>query len=284
MMFPIVKKIAKKLTGKGLGKVPLVFPIRRFLYKRFKPNGVVLTDVQGNKMYVNSDDMSILDLLLYGCYEEAETELVKKLVKKGMTVVDIGANIGYYSLIFAELVGNKGKVYAFEPDPNNYELLVKNIRVNNYTNIIPIRKAISDKCGKNKLFIHKTGFGCCSLSGKNVDDKAGVVNVEVTTLDRFFKKSDKIDFIKMDAEGAEGLIIEGGKNTIKNNDLKIVMEFYPRLLKNLGSNPARLLNKLEKHGFKIKVINEEQVKTADIIKLCESRKQSKVDLWLENNR
>ena len=58
-----------------------------------------------------------------------------------MVVVDIGSNIGYYTLIAAKILGSSGKVYAFEPEPNNYELLLKNIEVNGYTNIVPVQKA-----------------------------------------------------------------------------------------------------------------------------------------------
>ena len=69
------------------------------------------------------------------------TALVKRIVRNGDIVVDIGAHIGYYTLIFARLVGPKGKVFAFEPEPNNFNLLIKNIKINGYKNIIPVQKA-----------------------------------------------------------------------------------------------------------------------------------------------
>ena len=72
-----------------------------------------------------------------------------------MTVVDIGANYGSYTLIASKLVGNDGRVYAFEPEPGNYDILVKNIEMNGYTNVTPIRKAVSNKQGKVRLYVDK---------------------------------------------------------------------------------------------------------------------------------
>ena len=89
-----------------------------------------------------------------GVNEKYETELFKKMVQDGMVVVDIGANIGYYTLIAAKLVGNKGIVYAFEPEPSNYELLCQNIAINGYTNVVPIEKAVSKTSGKTKLYVN----------------------------------------------------------------------------------------------------------------------------------
>ncbi|GAI28794.1 unnamed protein product [marine sediment metagenome] len=79
-------------------------------------------DIQGNKMYVNTDDRGFAPILLVdGVWEKYKTEVFKQMVKEGMVVVDIGANIGYYTLIGAELVGESGIVYAFEPEPSNVD-------------------------------------------------------------------------------------------------------------------------------------------------------------------
>jgi hypothetical protein len=132
-MLSIPGKLASFTAGKGLSKLPLITRIHSFFYWHIKPTGIVLIDVQGSKMYVDSSDIGVAPFLLeWGFYEKYETALFKRLVKKGMVVVDIGANIGYYTLLAAHLVGDKGKVFAFEPDPNNYDLLCKNIEVNGY--------------------------------------------------------------------------------------------------------------------------------------------------------
>jgi FkbM family methyltransferase len=85
--------------------------------------------------------------------------LFKGIVKEGMVVVDIGANIGYYTLIAAKLVGKSGIVYVFEPMPSNYECLCKNIEVNGYTNVVLIQKAVSNKYGIAKVWFEKDWSG-----------------------------------------------------------------------------------------------------------------------------
>ncbi|MFH1462585.1 MAG: FkbM family methyltransferase [bacterium] len=282
MIFTIFVKITRPLRGKGLGKIPAVAALYRFLYRKAAPKKMLL-NINGHKMYVASQDMGVSGhLISQGIHEKYETELLKKIIKPGMTVVDIGANIGYYTLIMASLAGKKGKVYAFEPSPDNHCLLIKNIKINNYNNIIPVQKALADKIGKVKLFTSQTVFSSLSLAEENVPEKAGWVRVEATTLDKFFPK-EKIGFIKMDVEGAEGLVAEGGDRVLKNNNLKIAMEFWPRGLKNLGTDPWDFLQKLQNYGFKVKLIDEkncrlENIRPEEIIKKCG---KEGVNLFLE---
>jgi len=94
-----------------------------------------------------------LDFLIKPTHEQFETEVFKKEIEKGDTVLDLGSHIGYYTLIAAELVGEKGKVFAFEPKPTNFVLLKKNIKINNYQNVIPVQKAVSNKNGKGRLYL-----------------------------------------------------------------------------------------------------------------------------------
>ena len=96
-------------------------------------------------------------------YERATTDLLKDLLHPGMIFVDVGANIGYFSLLAANLVGTEGTVYAFEPEPGNHELLRKNIELNSYSNIVMIQKAVSNKSGSAPLFLSALDSGSHSL-------------------------------------------------------------------------------------------------------------------------
>ncbi len=257
-MLSIPGKLASFTAGKGLSKLPLITRFHSFFYWHIKPTGIVLIDVQGSKMYVDSRDIGVAPFLLeWGFYEKYETELFKRLVKKGMVVVDIGANIGYYTLLAAHLVGDKGKVFAFEPDPYNYNLLCKNIEVNGYKNVTLVRKAVFSKSGKMKLFLDKSNLGGHSLSEANVDKSASIM-VDVTSLDDYFKNEDcEIAVIKMDVQGLEMEVLEGMTNIISQNDnLKIITEFWPIGLKKSGSSPASFLNRLIKYGFELYQIGE----------------------------
>jgi len=115
-----------------------------FLYSIIMPpNEIVLGEFEGLKMYFYTNDKHGMTAQLFmgGHYEKYETNLFKRVVSEGMTVVDLGANIGYYTLLAAKLVGRKGKVFAFEPGPDNFSLLLKNIEANGYDNVIPVQKS-----------------------------------------------------------------------------------------------------------------------------------------------
>lgn len=297
-------KIAHHLRGKGLQQIPGVAILETFMRKTYKneftdEKGMLLIESQGNKMYVNVKDTGEVthSLLVFGVYERYETRLFKKITKPGMTVVDIGANYGYYTLIAAKLVGNDGRVYAFEPELGNYDILVKNIEMNGYANVTPIRKAVSNKQGKVRLYVGKDSTGIHSFSEANVymssKIEANFVEVETVTLDDFFVnaiKNTKVDLIKIDAQGAEGLIIEGAGKILGDNNLKIFMEFDLYMLRNLETEPTELLHKLENYGFKIKLIDERNhclthAKVPEIIKRCKQKLQEEgrgdVNLLLE---
>ncbi|HBT81637.1 hypothetical protein A2757_00560 [Candidatus Giovannonibacteria bacterium RIFCSPHIGHO2_01_FULL_48_47] len=259
-MFQVFKKITKSLRGKNLGKIPGVRPLHRFLFEKLKPKGAALLEIQGSKMFINPEDTGEApDLLLRGVYDEYETELVKNLIKPGMRAVDIGAHIGYFTLIMARAAGPEGKVWAFEPEPENFKLLKTNIKINNLDNVTAYPYALSNKKGKVKLFLDKKNLGNVSLQAGNISaqDLGGSFEVEAHTLDEHFEK-EKIDFIKIDVQGAEGLVLKGGEKTLKNNKLKMIMEFWPWGLKNLGSDPLEFLIWLQGLGFRFSLLDARQ--------------------------
>src|SRR2546422_5286600 len=108
-------------------------------------------EVIGHRMHLDRRD--ILNLSVDGIYEPLVTELIQNEVKTGDVVLDIGAHIGYYTLMFAELVGPHGKVFAFEPVPSNFALLQKNVQFNGYHSVALIQKAVSDKEGKAVIYL-----------------------------------------------------------------------------------------------------------------------------------
>ncbi len=210
-------------------------------------------EVEGHKMYL--DPLDSLRISIYKSYEELETKLVKDIVKNGNVVVDIGANIGYYTLLFAKLVGEKGKVFAFEPEPNNFDLLKKNIEINGYKNINLINKAVSNKSGKIKLYLNDVNTSCHSLIAENPNNQ--YIEIDSIKLDDFFEINQKIDFIKIDVEGAELESLKGMSNLLnQNNDTKILLEFNPSMLKSFGVTPQEYLNLLMDFNFKIYELDE----------------------------
>jgi len=168
-------------------------------------------------------------------------------LEKEMNVVDIGASIGVYTVLASEKVGGEGKVVAIEPEPKNYRQLIKNIKMNNFQNVILARLALSDYCGSGKLYLHS--FGDPSLVFK--EDKNSYIKVKVKTLDNLLEELDlkRIDIIKIDAEGSEIPILKGAEKTLKANpNIKIIVaaEHYP-------SEIEEVCQFLNDRGFKTKV-------------------------------
>lgn len=291
-MFRLLIFFTKIFSGIGIERIPGVITIYKFIFKLLNPKVIVLINCKENKMYINIEDIGLTPYLLSrGVYKPFETDLLEKLLKKNMTVVNVGANIGYYTLIVANRVGPNGKVYAFEPEPKNFELLVRNIKKNGYKNILPIQIAISDKKGILKLFLDKSNLGNHSLAEQNIAEKNGFVEVETNSLDNFFEeynKDLKVDLILMDTQGAEGLILDGAKKIIGNNKLKIIMEFWPYGLNGMGTDALDLLKKLENYGYKIGLLDETNkcvnyLLPEKIIEMCKNLRDGKgfVNLLLE---
>lgn len=211
--------------------------LNQFIIKKLKTNYV---EIGGHKIYLDEHDS--LRLSTRGYFEPETNEVFQKYIKKGDTVIDIGAHIGYHTLSLAKLVGEKGKVYAFEPCPNNFNLLKKNIEVNGYTNVELIQKAVSNFNGKSDLLINKKNSGAHHLSNKKDN---GCIGIDVLKLDTLPIKP---NFIKMDIEGREYLALEGMKELLTNNKVTLVTEFNPSLIKETNK-PERFISLLKETGF-----------------------------------
>ena len=242
----IYKKFFKIFIGTNIGRYGIVRKLARFLSYNLKPDWV---EIEGEKMYL--DKVDALSLSINGIHEKIITNLIKKEIHSGDVVLDIGAHIGYYTLQFANLVGPTGKVYAFEPEPKNFELLKKNVQINKHDNVVLIQKIVSDKDGIVEFFISK--FDSIGNKLFKSNEAGSSIKIESTTLDEYFKDlKKKIDFIKMDIQGGEGKAILGMKNLLKENkNLKIIQEWWPDGLKQNHTNPEDHLKFLQHIGYKI---------------------------------
>jgi FkbM family methyltransferase len=262
----IIYKVGIRIfSGHGIGKL---YPIKvannliSYMVSRLKLNTV---EVLGHKMFLHPKDF----FSSIKAYALQELEFVKKVIKKGDVVLVIGAYTGYYTLIFAKFVGKEGRVFAFEPEPTNFSLLEKNVEMNGYNNVVLVKKAVSNKTGKIKLYISEIG----STDHRIYDLNSGrhFIEIESIRLDDYFKDYDgKIDLIKMDIQGAEPSAVQGMSGLLnKNKNVKIVTEFAPGLIKKSGAKPEGYLKALMEHGFKLYDINE-GFRLANISELLET--------------
>jgi len=246
-----LKGIKKVFGGSGLGRVKPVRLLYDFAYGLLMPRRV---RVQGHVMWL--DEKDALELATSETYEPVETQLIKKELKPGQVFVDIGANIGYYTLIAARLAGPAGKVYAFEPDPSHFGLLQKNIAQNGYSNVVPANLAVSDRAHSARLYLNQANPGDHRIWDSG--DGREFIPIQIVSLDGYFKKLDKrVHFIKMDIQGAEAKALEGMRGLIRSNRaIKLVAEFCGKNLKNCGNDPGRFLAMLKSMGFRVFEISE----------------------------
>lgn len=227
------------------------------------------------------DRLIALFLLKLGFLEKREIDFFKKTIKKGWIVLDIGANIGYPSLLFSKLVGERGRVIAFEPDKNNLEMFRKNIKVNNCKNIVVVPMAVSDRTGVGTLYISDSHSGDHRIYNL-FHEKRETQNIKTISLDDYFNSENKIDFIQMDVQGAEELVFKGMKRLLNNNkNINILLEFWPEGLRKIGSSPYNFLQMIKNFGFELRYIDEGSGKLIKIsIDECMNRCKGIFDISL----
>lgn len=232
---------------------PMTYGVADFFVKRLLGNDEIF-EIQGFKMKKGRTSRAII---LTGDFEPSTTDLMKRLVKEGMHVFDLGANIGWFTLLLSKLVGDVGHVYAFEPDPYLFGILKENMELNNLHNVSAYPLAVSNKSGKAKLSLNLTQDGDNRIESSMMTENT--IEIETITLDEFCDENKvKMDFIKMDVQGSEPKVFEGMKKSISSNPkIKIITEFYPSAITDVGSSPQDFVNSLEESGFILKEITED---------------------------
>lgn len=170
-----------------------------------------------------------LSFLFFG-FEKPLLTAIRRLVRPGDTVLDVGANIGLLSREFARLAGRDGRVAAFEPDPATFACLKFNTRA--FRTVQPVHAAVSDSDGRCKLFLHPTS----GMSNSLVHDweNSEAIDVSSTTVDNWLAENpefQKPHLVKIDVEGAEKRVLDGMHSTLRDNpQATLIVEFCPKLL------------------------------------------------------
>lgn len=202
--------------------------------------------------------------------DKQEIALMQQYIRKGDIVLDIGANIGFYTRILSKLVGDTGKVYAFEPDKQNFAYLQQN--AGHLSNVVFHNKAVSNKTGKITLY-HSDLL--------NVDHKTyptehytSTSEIECVAMDDIIPDH-KVDFIKIDIQGYEYAAFQGMEQLFrKNKKLKIITEFYPFGLTNAGTDIDVFIRYLRDLNLNIYLLSENGIgilSEEDILKLKEEK-------------
>lgn len=229
-------------------------------------NFTVLTRLlEGPKIYLDTRDISITPhLILDGYWERWVSKLFFYTIQPGMTVLDIGANCGYYTLLAAMKVGRMGTVHSFEPNPFHHNNILKSLSINGFSNTYLHKVALSNKNGEIDLYVpipeniqEQTDTGSASLFRSNLNtSKFETIKVPAVELSSYLPNLTKVDVIKLDIEGAEPLVMESLFKIIDNSgSMEIFMEYYPKRWVTQGYDPELILNGFLERGFCFHIID-----------------------------
>ena len=198
-------------------------------------------------------------------HERGEVNFLESIVKEGMNVIDIGANIGITTVAVAKKVGRTGKLYSFEPVPEYSNILKKNLSSNGLENVEIYELAVTDQVGRD--YFYQKGLS----SGIVFEEGAKKFKVSTTTIDRFLseEKIERIDLINMDCEGSELLVLEGARESLWKNKVKIFCEIHHDFLKQLGQSIEDIVEYLQRLGFQVQSVSLDDLKLGNNFENCE---------------
>ena len=225
------------------------FYLRRGVIKRLLPKSLVFpVKGPGFRLLVSADDWAVgARIAIKGAYEVHGTREVSRALAPGQTFIDVGANIGWYSMLAASRVGSEGKVLAFEPGVSNGETLLRSARLNGFTTIKLHPVAVSDAPGL-------VGYYADDSNGWVSKDLAapGSTPVKAIRLDDALKDEPRVDLIKMDIEGGEGRALAGMQETLRRHRPTLFLEFSAGALRSVSAmEPTDVLGALRSLGYEI---------------------------------
>jgi len=198
-------------------------------------------------------------------HERGEVNFLNSIAGEGMKAIDVGANVGISSVAIAKKIAKRGELHSFEPLPEYFDILKKNISSNGLGNVEVYELAVTDQVGSVD-FYHK-GLS----SGIVFEEGVEKSEVSTTTIDRFLneEKIGGIDLINMDCEGSELLVLKGAEETLQRNRVKIFCEIHHDFLKQLGQSIGELVEYLRKSKFEVQSVCLDDLRMGNDFEKCE---------------
>lgn len=246
---PIDLRNLRRLLG-GLDRQRFPSPVEI----RLRTDDLTWTEIAGDRLYLDPADASVSTPISAGTYEPHVSAVLRTACAAGMTVVDVGANVGFHTLAMARLVGPSGRVLAFEPSSENCRVLLTTLSANSLDNVELVPVALGERRG----WSHYTGHigsngGLIRSSDGHYVEGAGSI-VPSWPLDELTLEA--VDLIKLDVEGAEGLVLRGGERTIRRCRPVIITELSCEMLRRVSRmDPLEYLSWYAGLGYRVHVID-----------------------------
>jgi FkbM family methyltransferase len=246
-----LQRILEPLPIRGKGRLAVA------VLSRLGEREVECHPLRGVTVFLQPDKW-IEQLMWAGSYERELVKLFKRVLAPGMTVVDLGANIGYFSVLAAGLVGNTGQVHAFEPEARCFARLKKNLSAFPWAQAHSI--AVGDQAGTARFYYSQKGdeTGWGSLLSRKDNASAQETPVPVTSLDAWTREQAvrHVDFIKIDVEGGEYRVLKGAEALLSRYRPIIVAELNEVCLRRDRREPTDVLSILRRAGYNMFSFND----------------------------
>ena len=180
-------------------------------------------------------------------HEHGEVKFLESILEEEMQVIDVGGHIGVTSVVIAKKIGDKGRLYSFEPIPEFYSILKRNLSSNRLKNVKVYQLGVGDYTGRADFYENAASSSIVPREG----DKK--LRVDLTTIDTFLNEEDieRIDFINMDCEGSEFFVLKGAEAILRNDKVKIFCEIHHPFLKELDISVQNIVKYLQKLRFQV---------------------------------
>jgi FkbM family methyltransferase len=215
-------------------------------------------------------------------HEQAMARHFVRAVRPGMTVVDAGAYLGYFTLLAANRVGRRGRVHAFEPHPESFRALRENVRANRFEDrVTAVPAALDDRSEIRRLRLEANPTQSTLAGGGNGNRS---IEVECVALDQYLDTADAPGLVKVDVEGGEVAALAGMRNTLERvgDEFVMVIEFNPGALRRAGTGPGELLARVRAAGLEVRVIDERKGRI-ELPTPANLFERSWVNLWLSRS-
>jgi FkbM family methyltransferase len=226
------------------------------------PPGLIEVGTAVGSMLLPTYDRHITpSLVASGSWEPDQAEFVRTRLEPGQTVIDIGAHVGFYTLLAAAAVGGTGRVLAVEVSPTNFPVLCANIARNNWHNVLPLNFAASDHTGTVELTLSEENSG--GSRAYRLDYVEPNLTVPCVALDELLEPEVPIHLVKVDIEGMDHVALAGLRQTLERWKPIVVTEFFPEWIEYLGSDPKGVLADYEALGYSLAILNH-----GDVVDCC----------------